>query len=70
MHMDIGMNLNQVLAIRAPSVLPKGANGTQLMMTLMQQLRQVPSIEGMTSATALPGDGFNWYKKSWNTIYR
>lgn len=61
MHMDIGMNLNQVLAIRAPSVLPKGANGTQLMMTLMQQLRQVPSIEGMTSATALPGDGFNWY---------
>ncbi|MBI3110444.1 MAG: ABC transporter permease [Ignavibacteriales bacterium] len=60
-HMDIGMNLNRVLAVRGPTVLPEGAQKTIMMGTLMEQLRQIPAIEQITRSSALPGEGFNWY---------
>jgi putative ABC transport system permease protein len=60
-HMDLGMNMDQILTVRGPSVLPNDSTNIRAMHALMQQLRGIPSIGEMATATALPGDGFNWY---------
>ena len=63
-HMNLGIKLNQILAVQGPSVTPEGTSQAQLMTTLIQQLRQVPSIREMATSNALPGEGFNWYSSS------
>lgn len=60
-HLDLGMKLDQILAVRGPSVIPKGANREAAMSTMIQQLRQIPSIGEIATTTALPGEGFAWY---------
>jgi len=60
-HMDLGISLDQILAVRGPSVIPKNTNTNAAMRTYMQEIRQIPSIEAMATTTALPGEGFNWY---------
>ncbi len=60
-HMDLGMNMDQILTVRGPSVLPNDSTNIRAMHALMQQLRGIPSIGEMATSTALPGEGFNWY---------
>jgi len=63
-HLNTGINLSQILAVRGPSVVTQGARQVQLMIPLMNKLRQVPGIGDMATSSALPGDGFNWYSSA------
>jgi putative ABC transport system permease protein len=60
-RMDLGIKLDRILTIRGPSVVPKGSSNIEVVNTLLQRLREIPSIEQIATSSALPGDGFNWY---------
>ncbi len=57
---DLGLNLEQVLTIEGPRVLPEETDPAPAMATFLQQLRGLLTIEQVAASTTLPGQGFNW----------
>jgi putative ABC transport system permease protein len=60
-HMDLGITLEQILTVPGPRVISTNTNNIAAMNTLKQELRRIPAIGQMATASALPGEGFNWY---------
>ena len=66
-HMDLGINLEQILTVHGPRVFSEGADpdaSGQAIQRLTNELRQVPAIRQMATSRALPGQGFNWYSSN------
>lgn len=59
-RMDLGLDLEQVLTVRGPRILPQGADAAGAMTTFIQELRQLPAVRNVAASAALPGQGFNW----------
>ena len=58
--MDVGLELDRVLTVAAPRVLPEGSDRAMLTSTFLQELRRLPGIGHVASSSSLPGQGFNW----------
>lgn len=62
-EMDLGLDLEQVLAVDSPRVLPDGMDedaALARLATFVDELRQIPSVRHAATSTSLPGQGFNW----------
>lgn len=59
-RMDLGLNLDQVLTVRAPRVLPQDTERAMATATFLQELRRLPSVRQVAASGSLPGQGFNW----------
>lgn len=58
--MDLGLNLEKVLTIRSPRVLPENTNLGQVMGTFIQQVNTIPGVVQAARSSTVPGNGFNW----------
>jgi len=58
--MDVGLNLEQVLTVRSPRVLPEETDHATATATFLGELRRLPSVLEASSSSTLPGQGFNW----------
>lgn len=59
-QMDLGLDLEQVLTVRAPRVLPDGTDWSAAIGTFTQELRRLHGVRQVATSGALPGQGFNW----------
>ncbi|MCI0693631.1 ABC transporter permease [candidate division KSB1 bacterium] len=60
-HMDLGINLEQILNVPGPRVLPEGADRAQVIQRLAHELSQIPAIKQIARSNTVPGQGFDWY---------
>ena len=58
--MDLGLDLEQVLTVQGPRVLPEGADRGAALNTFAEELRRLPNVRQTATSTTLPGQGFNW----------
>ena len=59
-RMDLGLEIEQVLAVDGPRVFPEGTNPATGMATFVQELRRIPAVRQVATSTSIPGRGFNW----------
>ncbi len=60
-RMDLGIQLDQILTVPGPRVLPESVDRSEVTRTFIDQLRNIPGIEAVATSTTLPGQGFMWY---------
>lgn len=58
--MDLGLNLEKVLTVNSPRVLPENTNRAQVTQTFIQQVNAIPGVIQAAGSSTLPGKGFNW----------
>ncbi|MBT1707358.1 ABC transporter permease [Fulvivirgaceae bacterium PWU5] len=58
--LDLGLKLEQVIAVQAPRVLSEGVDRPSAMQTFLTQIREMPGVEQTAMSSTLPGKGFNW----------
>ncbi|SDM52920.1 putative ABC transport system permease protein [Catalinimonas alkaloidigena] len=56
----LGLNLEQVLTVEGPRILPEGTDRATATATFLQQLRSLPAVTQAAASSTLPGQGFNW----------
>jgi putative ABC transport system permease protein len=59
-RMDLGLNLQHVLTVQGPRILPEGTDRAVAINTFLQELRRVPGVAHVAASSTLPGQGFNW----------
>lgn len=59
-EMDLGLDLEQVLTVSGPRVLPDDMNRETAMTTFVQELQRIPAVQQVATSATLPGQGFNW----------
>jgi putative ABC transport system permease protein len=59
-RMDLGLDLEQVLTVTGPRVLPEGTDTEAAVNTFAEELRRLPAVRQVATSTTLPGGGFNW----------
>jgi len=59
-NMELGIKIDQVLAVTGPRVLPEGTEQSVAMRTFKNELQRLPSIRQIATSESLPGKGFNW----------
>ena len=60
-NFDNGMDMEQILTLAGPRVLPEGTTRSQAMEVLSGEFKNIPGIQKIATSNALPGQGFNWY---------
>ncbi|AYB32120.1 ABC transporter permease [Chryseolinea soli] len=58
-NQDKGLTMDQMLIVNGPSVLDRKSAKTRLM-SLKNQLKEVPGVTGVATSAAIPGGGYNW----------
>ncbi len=58
---DLGIDLEQILTVSAPRVLPEGINRSNAVETFTQELRQLSTVRQTATSGSTPGKGFNFY---------
>jgi putative ABC transport system permease protein len=58
--MDLGLNLEKVLTIRSPRVLPENTNLALVTETFIQHVNTIPGVMKAARSSTVPGSGFNW----------
>jgi putative ABC transport system permease protein len=58
--MDLGLNLEQVVAVSGPRVLNENIDPGTAMSGFLNELRTVPGVKGAALSSSIPGLGFNW----------
>lgn len=56
--MDLGIDLEQILTVPSPRVLPEGIDRAEAVETFTQELRRLPAVQGTATSSAVPGQGF------------
>lgn len=59
-HMDLGLDLEKVLTVSAPRILPENADRAVAMSSFLNELKQVPGVLQAAASSSVPGRGFNW----------
>lgn len=57
-HMELGMDLEQIVTIPSPSLVPEGVNKENVVETFTQELSNLPAILKVGTSGSLPGEGF------------
>jgi putative ABC transport system permease protein len=63
-NMDLGIDLDQILTVPAPRVLPKGTYQENAVETFTQEIRRLPSVRQTATSDALPGQDFSFWTPS------
>ncbi len=63
-NMELGIDLEQVLTVEGPQVLPDGTEKAAAMATIKEELRRLPAVREVAASRTLPGQGFTWHGKS------
>jgi putative ABC transport system permease protein len=58
-NQDKGLTMDQMLIFNGPSVVPK-EGVKQKLITLKNELLQIPGVTDVTTSGAIPGGGYNW----------
>ena len=58
--MDVGLELEQILTVQAPRILPEQTDRATATATFLQELRRIPAVREAAASSSLPGRGFNW----------
>ncbi len=61
---DLGINLEQILTVNAPRVLPEGTDGAEAVNTFTQELNRLSVVRQTATSGTVPGKGFNFYTSS------
>lgn len=56
---DLGMNISQLLIIKAPSV--RGNEFARDVKTYKTEMGRYPAVSKVTASQSIPGKGYNWY---------
>ena len=56
--MDLGIDLEQVLTVPSPRVLPEGTERAEAVEAFSQELRRLPAVQATATSSAVPGQGF------------
>jgi putative ABC transport system permease protein len=56
---DKGLTLDHMLVFEGPSII-EGDNRRQRLMTVKNQLLQIPGVQKVATSAAIPGGGYNW----------
>src|SRR5690606_9608945 len=62
-RMDLGLDLEQVLTVESPRVLPDWVDDDAALAcygTLIEARRRLPAVREVASSTTVPGRGFSW----------
>jgi putative ABC transport system permease protein len=58
---DLGMNISQLLVIKAPAVRGNDKEYPKDVKVFKTQMGQYPAISGVTASQSIPGRGYNWH---------
>jgi putative ABC transport system permease protein len=58
--MDIGLDLDQILTVKAPRVLPDNTTRRAAMASFVQRVKTNPEVQQAALSSSVPGKGFNW----------
>jgi putative ABC transport system permease protein len=58
--MDLGIDLEQVITVPGPRVVPEGTSPTAARAAFVEELRRLPAVRQVATSWSLPGQGFNW----------
>jgi len=58
--MDLGMDLEQVITVPGPRVVPEGTSPAAARTAFVEELRRLPAVRQVATSWSLPGQGFNW----------
>ncbi len=58
---DLGIDLEQILTVSSPRVLPEGTDWSAAVETFIQELRQLSVVRQTATSGTVPGKGFNYY---------
>ena len=59
-NMDLGINLEQILSVSAPRILPGGTDRADAIDVFSQELRRIPSVHQIATSSTIPGQGFSF----------
>ncbi len=57
---DLGLNLEHLVSLQSPRLLPDNVDRPTLMNTFMHEVKQLAGVDGAAMSSTLPGQGFNW----------
>jgi putative ABC transport system permease protein len=60
MNSDIGMNIDQVVVVERPGIMPSRAQGDAAIDVFRNELKKDPSIEAIAASTTVPGAQREW----------
>ena len=58
---DLGIDLEQVLAVQSPRLLPESTNQADVIAAFIQEIRRLPAVRQTATSSALPGQGFSFW---------
>lgn len=59
-NMDLGINLEQILSVSGPRVLPEDTDQAVAIETFTQELRRLPSVRQTATSNSIPGRGHSF----------
>lgn len=59
-NLNLGLNLEHVVSIRGPRVLPENASRGAMLINFREELKKLGGVDGAALSSTLPGQGFNW----------
>lgn len=62
--MDLGINIQQILTVSAPRVLPEDTGRANAVETFTQEVSRLPSVMKTATSESLPGEDFSWTTSS------
>lgn len=59
-NMELGLDLEQVITLPGPRVVPEETDLATAQATLTEELQRLPGVRQVATSWSLPGQGFNW----------
>lgn len=56
--MDLGVDLEQVLTVESPRLLPEGSDRQSAIASFTQELHRIPAVRQVATSSSVPGQGF------------
>ncbi|HEY0652845.1 MAG TPA: FtsX-like permease family protein, partial [Chryseosolibacter sp.] len=59
-NLNLGLNLEQVVAIPHPRSLAEGVDRATVLHSFVTEINKIPGVQGAALSSSIPGKGFNW----------
>jgi putative ABC transport system permease protein len=59
-NLNLGLNLEQVVAIPHPRSLAEGVDRGTVLHSFVNEINKIPGVQGAALSSSIPGKGFNW----------
>ncbi|MBT1705641.1 ABC transporter permease [Chryseosolibacter indicus] len=58
--LDLGLDLEQVVAVGGPRMIGEGVNRPLVMQAFINEIKKIAGVKGAALSSTIPGQGFNW----------